>query len=378
MKYQETLEASPLNAGVTGAGRQPRGVVIVSTGGVKGGGGIGSVTRMMTRWIRENRADIHVEPIDPRGEGSILWSPLYILSGLGKILALRLSGRADILHLQVSERMSFPRKGIFQVFGRLIGMRVVLHHHGAELVPFYRNASPRMQSLVRWMVHHADLNIVLGDVWRQLLVDEMQLEPERVVIRFNAAENVGPGTDAVDPWHFLIVANLSPRKGVGELLQAVARLKTEGFPIRLTLAGGGQIDRYKAEAETLGITDRVDFTGWVAGKAVHELLRSRSALVLPSYQEGFPMAIIESLSAGLPVIATPVGSIGEIMKDGEDCLLVEPGDVEGLTAALKRMATDAKLRQQLKERGEALYVENFDIDGYMQRMLTLYSGLSAA
>jgi len=377
MKYQGTLEASLPDAEVTRVGPSPRGVVIVSTGGVKGGGGIGSVTRMMNRWIQDNRQEIHVEPIDPRGEGSIAWSPLYIAAGLARIFALRLSGRADILHLQVSERMSFPRKGIFQLFGRLIGMRVVLHHHGAELVPFYREASPRMKSLVRRMVHGADINIVLGDVWRKLLTDEMDLDPEKVVVRFNAAENVGSGTDDVDPWHFLIVANLSPRKGVGELLQAVARLKNEGAPIRLTLAGGGQIDRYRAEAEELGIGERVDFTGWVSGKDVHGLLRSRSALVLPSYQEGFPMAIIESLSAGLPVIATPVGSIGEMMEDGDDCLLVAPGDAEGLTAALRNMATDTSLRHRLRESGKELYARHFDIDGYMQRMITLYSKLLA-
>ncbi|MEV4609871.1 glycosyltransferase family 4 protein [Neorhizobium sp. LMR1-1-1.1] len=375
MKYQGTLEASLPDADITRAGRSPRGVVIVSTGGVKGGGGIGSVTRMMTRWIRDNRRDIHIEPIDPRGEGSIAWSPLYIAAGLAKILALRVSGRADILHLQVSERMSFPRKGIFQLFGRLIGMRVVLHHHGAELVPFYREASPRMKSLVRRMVHSADINIVLGELWRKLLTDEMDLDPKKVVVRFNAAENVGAGADTVDPWHFLIVANLSPRKGVGELLQAIARLKNEGAPIRLTLAGGGQIDRYKAEAEELGIGERVDFTGWVSGKDVHGLLRSRSALVLPSYQEGFPMAIIESLSAGLPVIATPVGSIGEMMNNGQDCLLVHPGDVGGLTAALKNMATDTALRDRLRKSGKKLYERHFDIDGYMQRMITLYSKL---
>lgn len=377
MNHQKTIGVSPLETGITGSGLQPRGVVIVSTGGVKGGGGIGSVTRMMTRWIRDNRTDIHVQPIDPRGEGSILWSPLYIVAGLAKILTLRMSGKADILHLQVSERMSFPRKGIFQLFGRLIGMRVVLHHHGAELVPFYQDASPRMRSLVRLMVHRADINIVLGDVWQRLLVDEMQLAPERVVVRFNAAENVGSGNAAVDPWHFLIVANLSPRKGVGELLQSVARLKNEGFPIRLTLAGGGQIERYKAEAEELGITDRLDFTGWVSGKDVHELLRSRSALVLPSYQEGFPMAIIEALSAGLPVVATPVGSIGEMMKEGDDCLLVQPGDVDALTAALLRVATDTDLRRRLKDNGAALYAEHFDINGYMQRMLALYTRIIA-
>lgn len=378
MEYQATIETSKQDADATHIGPPPRGVVIVSTGGVTGGGGIGSVTRMMTRWMRDNRKDIHVATIDPRGEGSILWSPLYIVAGLGRTLALRLSGKADILHLQVSERTSFPRKGVFQIVGKLLGMKVVLHHHGAELVPFYRVASPRMKSLVRWMVHHADVNIVLGEVWRKLLTDEMSLASERVVVRFNAAENVGAGTDDADPWHFLIVANLSPRKGVGELLQAVAYLKIKGAPIRLTLAGGGQIDRYKAEAEQLGIADRVDFTGWVSGKDIHELLRSRSALVLPSYQEGFPMAIIESLSAGLPVIATPVGSIGELMSDKKDCLLVTPGDVDCLTVALRSMATDESLRMHLKANGKALYAEHFDIDGYMERMIELYGRLRAA
>lgn len=378
MKNEATVEASGLNADVTDNGYAPRGVVIVSTGGLKGGGGIGSVTRIMTRWIRDNRKDIHVEPIDPRGEGSILWSPLYIAAGLAKIIALRLSGKADILHLQVSERMSFPRKGLFQIIGNLIGMKIVLHHHGAELGPFYRGASPTMKLLVRWMVHHADINIVLGEVWRKLLTDEVELPADKVVVRFNASENVGSGTGNNDPWHFVIVANLSPRKGVGELLQAVASLKKEGAPIRLTLAGGGHIDRYRVEAEQLGVADRVDFTGWVSGKDVHALLRSRSALVLPSYQEGFPMAIIESLSAGLPVIATPVGSIGEMMSHGEDSLIVTPGDVAGLTAAMKTMATDDALRQRLVTNGKALYAEHFEIDGYMQRMVALYGKLRAS
>jgi glycosyltransferase involved in cell wall biosynthesis len=293
-----------------------------------------------------------------------------------KLVDLRLRFRSKVLHLQVSERLSFVRKGTFIALGKLMGMKVILHHHGAEVAPFYRGASPRMQSFVRWLVQRADINLVLGELWRDLLVREMNASPEKVLVRFNAAHDVGTATSSdvnIDRWQFLIVANLSPRKGVGELLRSVVRLRDEGYPVKLTLAGGGSVQKYRAEAEALGIAEYCTFTGWISPAAIHDLMLSKSALVLPSYQEGFPMAIIEALSARLPVIATPVGSIAELLTSGEDCLLVTPGNVDQLVVALKIVATDEAARRKLIANGRAFYDMNFHIDAYMEKMLKLYS-----
>lgn len=357
------------------------GVVIVSPGGLAGGdgGGMGSVTRVMHSWLTANRPKIRVDVLDARGEGRALFWPLRLLFTALQLITLRIAHRPRILHLQLSRRSSFTRKGILLIVGRAIGMKVVVHHHGSAFIEFYRAASGPMRAWVSWIVHLADMNIVLGQRWQTFLTDELDVSTDRIVIQFNAAQDFAVSADHAlrDPWHLLIAANLSPRKGVRELLKAVARVAEAGAPVRLTLAGGGEIERYKQEAAELGIADRCMFAGWVSGQQLHDHFVTHGVMVLPSFAEGLPMAIIEALGAGLPVIATPVGSIPELLEDNVSCLFVTPGNVDELVTAITRMGNDSKLRQRLVERGRQLYETKFEIDGYMTQMLRLYDALLA-
>lgn len=355
-----------------------RGVVIVSPGGITHGGGIGSVTRTMKGWIDVNCPDVRVDVLDPRGEKkfnlSIIYLPLMIL----RLIFIRIFHKSEILHLQVSENFSFPRKGVLLFLGRFLGMGVVLHHHGAEFVPFFRRSSPRMQAFVRAMINAAEVNIVLGEASRRFLINEVSVPASQVVVRFNAAADVGKSAYAnpQGSWQFLLVANLSPRKGVKELLHAVAQLAHSGAPVSLTLAGGGDIDNYQEMAKALGIEERCTFTGWIGGNDIHTLLLSRTALVLPSFHEGFPMSIIEALSARIPIVTTAVGSIPELLENEKTCLFVQPGHVEELADALRRIATDDVLRQTLVENGRRLYERYFEVNAYMDRMMRLYQGVN--
>lgn len=355
-----------------------RGVVLASPGGLAGGGGMGSVTRAMKAWMAEHTPDIQVDVIDPRSEGRALWSLLYGPAALVRLVHCKVWKGHSVLHLQVSERLSFVRKSALMFVARALKMRVVLHHHGAELIPFFRSASPRMKRLVRWAVCKADVNIVLGEVWRTFLLEEVGVPSERVVIAINATRDFPTREPAADrdPWHFLVLANLSPRKGIGELLEAIALLAQRGLPAKLTLAGGGEVDRYRRQAEALQIGQRCTFTGWIQGDAVTDLLFDRSVLVLPSHHEGLPMTIIEALSARLPVLTTPVGSIPEHLAHEATCLFVQPGDVVGIADALQRLAAEPELRHQLTTHGRALYEERFGLNGYMLRMLAVYASLS--
>lgn len=354
--------------------RQPHGVVLASPGGLTGGGGMGSVTRAMKAWVDENAPEIRMDVVDPRSEGHALSSLVYGPAAVIRLVYCRIWKGYDLLHLQVSERLSFVRKGVLLVVARALKMRVVLHHHGAELVPFFLGASPRMKRLVQWTVCHADMNIVLGEKWQNFLVEEIGALPERVVIAVNATKDLPPSLLPADrdPWHFLVLANLLPRKGIGELLEAIAQLREAGEPARLTLAGGGQVERYRLQARQLGIESACTFTGWIRGDAVTTLLFTHSALVLPSHAEGLPMTLIEALSARLPVVTTPVGSIPDHFEHDTSCLFVSPGSVAELVAALRRMATDAALRSRLGANGRVLYEERFGLQGYMLRMLSLY------
>ena len=156
------------------------------------------------------------------------------------------------------------------------------------------------------------------------------------------------------------------------------RLREEGLNVEATLAGGGEVARYTAEAKTLDLEKACSFTGWIDRNAIIDLLASADALVLPSYEEGLPMVILELLSCHLPVIATPVGSIGELLTSESDCLLVPPGDVDALASALRRAATDEKLRRQMVENGRKLFERHFQLDAYIGSLLELYAIALAA
>ena len=100
------------------------------------------------------------------------------------------------------------------------------------------------------------------------------------------------------------------------------------------MAGGGPVDIYRALAAELGIADRVTFTGWVSQDAARALMVNSDALILPAYDEGLPLVILEALASRTPVICTPVGSIPEVLEDRRTALFVSPGDEAGIAAAI--------------------------------------------
>jgi glycosyltransferase involved in cell wall biosynthesis len=359
-------------------------VIVASPGGLFGRGGMASVTRTIAEWISASNRGIRIHVVDPRGIGSPWLWPVYFCGTAVRIVALGLKPGPKILHLQVSERSSFIRKGLLQSLGHSLGMTTILHHHGAELIPFYQSTS----ALMRWWTHRticrADLNIVLGQRWRNFLLNEVGTDPDRISVLYNASADLKEPVEAArsrlrktapetEAFHFLVVANLSPRKGISEFLNAIHRLREDGLKVQATLAGGGEIARYTAEARTLGLETACRFTGWVDRSAIMDLLASADSLVLPSYEEGLPMVILEALSCHLPVIATPVGSIGELLTSESDCLLVPPGDIDGLASALRRVATEEKLRRQMIDNGRKLFERHFQLDQYMGALLKHYA-----
>ncbi|MCB1492677.1 MAG: glycosyltransferase family 4 protein [Rhodobiaceae bacterium] len=358
----------------------PSGVVIVTPGGRHLGGGIGAVTRDIEAGLKAQTPPVPTYVLDPRGEGSILKSLWYFPKALIAFIFLRIFRGCDVAHVQVSERTSFIRKLVFVILGRLLGMRVVLHHHGAELIPWTKSASGLANAIVSRTVNTASLNLVLGQVWRDYLIETYKVPPKNVRVLPNGVADIADriaqlrgGEGAPSGNRVLLLANLSPRKGVGELLRAVARLNADTIPVTLVCAGGGEVDRYRAEAADLGLSN-VEFTGWLSRNDVLDQLSKARLIVLPSYNEGLPITILEGGSAGIPAIATPVGAIPEFFHDGKDIVLVEPGDVDALAAAMARLLTDPALYDAVAASARETFERQFRLDIFWQRILDAYAG----
>jgi glycosyltransferase involved in cell wall biosynthesis len=159
----------------------------------------------------------------------------------------------------------------------------------------------------------------------------------------------------------LFVGNLSERKGVTDLLQALALPGLDTARLEVTLAGGGDVEAYEAKARQLRIDSFVRFAGWSDQQQVARLMARADVLVLPSYDEGLPLVILEALANGVAVVCSPVGEIPSVLSDGASALFVQPGDVAGIAAGLRRVLQDAELRAALERNGRALYEETFSI-----------------
>jgi glycosyltransferase involved in cell wall biosynthesis len=151
-------------------------------------------------------------------------------------------------------------------------------------------------------------------------------------------------------WALLCVASLTPRKGHAVLLRALARL--ESLPWRLRCAGSGDLDPATAAGlrilvDALGLAGRIVFLGQLEEAALAVEYRRADLFVLPSYYEGYGMALAEALARGLPVLSTTAGAIPDTVP-ADAGLLVPPGDEAALAGALHRIMTDAALRERLR------------------------------
>ena len=152
----------------------------------------------------------------------------------------------------------------------------------------------------------------------------------------------------------LFVGRYEERKGCHELVHAVAGARGQGVDVELTFVGGekypGREAALRNEVEMLGLGDKVAFRGPLTGHALLEQYDSSDALCLPSHAEGLPMVVIEAMRRGLPVLATRVGGVPDVVSHGETGLLVEPRDPKALEDAIVFAAAD---RARLRAMGDA-------------------------
>lgn len=175
------------------------------------------------------------------------------------------------------------------------------------------------------------------------------------------------------PIRLLAVGRLDRVKGHDVLLDALVDVPD----VTLTVLGEGSCrPALEKQVADLGLADRVLLPGW--SEDVTAELAAHDVLVLPSRTEGWPLTVVEAMLAGLPVVATPVGSVGEAVADGETGLLVRPDDPAALASALVRLRDDGALRERLGRRGREVAAGSMTADRMAGQWLALWEQLRAS
>jgi glycosyltransferase involved in cell wall biosynthesis len=242
------------------------------------------------------------------------------------------------------------------------------HEHGASRIALAIQAR-----LERWHVHRADRVITTsaysaGRITRFYGTPEARIAivPELIDLdAWLAALSNAPRQEG--PPRILCVAHLYPRKGVDTLLRAFARLTTDAI---LRVVGiGPESERLEHLAHDLNLSNRVHFLGHLPFAALAAEYRNAAIFALPTEQEGFGIVFLEAMASSLPVIATRVAAVPEVVADGVTAMLVDPGDEAALAQAIENLLRDPALRARLGNAGRA-HVARFAAPVVARQFLT--------
>ncbi|MFL6671703.1 MAG: glycosyltransferase family 4 protein [Massilia sp.] len=278
--------------------------------------------------------------------GSALHKMRLLVCAWLSFVALLASGRVLLAHVHCASDASFWRKSCFLLPAFLFRVRTILHIHAGPFPDFYRTRCSVARAVVRYVLDRVDRVVVVSTPLQRFV--ESVSTNRSVKVIYNPMP-MPPLADfgRRDHLQLLFLGRLGHGKGSYDLLRAVHELVRRHPNVRLILAGDGEIAQTRAAIRALRIDANVQVLGWVGPGEREQLLARAAICVLPSYAEGLPMCVLEAMAAGVPVVASAVGGVPDVLADGIEGLLVQPGDVAALAAALDQLLSGDSLRRRM-------------------------------
>ena len=334
-------------------------------------GGVSSVVQV---YRREGLfSDWPVTYLSTYADGNFLKKTFYAVSAAIRFLGMLVLGRVSLVHVHSASRNSFWRKSLFIFLARVFMRPVIFHLHGGEFVDFYMNeCGANAKKFIKKTLDSVDIIIVLTESWAKKL--SMITENTNIIAINNSVEychvtNEGSGRKTHS---LLFLGKLVPSKGLYDLIDAVSMLRVTFSDIELVIGGSGNSDIFHNYAKKSGIDDKIKFAGWIEGKEKNLYLSHSSIFVLPSYNEGLPVSVLEAMAAGIPVVATAVGGIPDVINSGEEGILVSPSDPIDLKNAIETLFLDDDLRIKMGDAARRRMEAEFSPDTILPKIEKIY------
>ena len=314
-------------------------------------------------------------PIDyvaTHGDGSLGQRGTLALKGLREFGAILLRERRVALHVH-TEAKSFWRDAVF--IGAALAARcpVIVQLHGGGFERFYDDTDPALRAVIRFLLERAACVTAPAESlcgWLRGVTHKKA----HVVCLPNPVAGDAPAPASRQNL-VLFLGRMEPGKGIFDLLQAVAALRPEVPDVRLVCAGDGDRVAVAEYAERLGIAEAVKFTGWVGPSGKRALMESAAAFAMPSYDAALPTSLIEAMAAGVPVVASAVGGIPEVVVDGVSGFLVAPGDSATLARLLRKLLVDRRLAERIGAAGRESARLRFAPERALPPLESLYAAI---
>lgn len=338
-------------------------------------GGIVTLEKLM---LEQAPPYMEIQHIGTAVDGSSTKKVLAFGIALSKFVLQLLSTKVDLVHIHVADGGSAFRKGTIALIASVFRKPVILHSNSPEFHLFYKRLPQSIKKLLLWAFSKCDRFIAVSESWKNFYVHEFGLKADIVVVLANPIKlpaQVPLRTNCEDV-NFLFLGRIGQRKGSFDLIKAFAALSDQHkHKAKLILAGDGEVELARDLVDSLSLTDCVTVFDWVNSQQRDALLAKADVFVLPTYNEGLPLALLEAMGWGLPVITTPVGGIPDVITQNKNGLLVAPGDIPQLSAAMQVLIENSELRRSLSFSARVSAMP-FDIKNYFASLANIYCSIS--
>lgn len=275
-----------------------------------------------------------------------LYKIKMLIAGLFRMIWLCCFSRIRIVHIHTASGFTFYRESLFVMLAYIFRKKTVLHIHSGSLEEFYQ-VHPRFISFI---FHRVDRIVTIAKVWEAFLkkkgFDNVITIGNPISLPANSSFHKSNGLK------ILFLGKLCDNKGIYDILQMLHDYRVL-LPdnIRLIVGGNGEVDKFLSVIHELNLENIVDFKGWIVGEEKSRLLSEVDIYLQPSYNEALGIAILEAMSYRIPVIASHVGGIPEIVHNGKNGILIAPGNKKQLYQAIMQLADNPEERMRLGNNG---------------------------
>lgn len=283
------------------------------------------------------------------------------------IVAPFIMWRYDIVHFH-----SVPGTGLIiqlpqLLIAKLYRKKVIVEIHVGNQLNNHTN-----DKFFKWWLQKADRILLLAYKWEKLFKSKYADINTPTDVLYNACESIS-GVSRNEKIKLILFAGfMNDNKAPHLLLKAWKMIKDKYPDWHVTLMGDGDVERFKKMAIDLDLGDSVDFPGYVVGEQRENIMRTASIFCMCSYEEGFPMVVLESWTRNVAVVTTPVGGLPDVIVDGNNCLVFPFGDSEKLSECLEKLIGDEYLRWLIGSNGCTLATKLFSLETISEAIDMIY------
>jgi len=309
--------------------------------------GMGGISRVVKIWQNESLFSDHkIKYISTASDSSNSKLLFLIKSLIHFILSCGVGCRGVYIH--TASRNSFFRKCIFLTTASLFRKKIILHIHPSFFYTFLSDLRGLKKKISFSLLSRVDSFVVLTNEMRNNM---KQLFPNKNVHILRNCVNVESMANKNDlprsESRLLYLGWYNERKGVYDLVDAIRILLKQGEKIEVAFYGTKGTNKLTRYVDDKGLADAIKVNGWIDNKKKIEALHKSTMLILPSHTEGIPNVILEAMATNTPIVSTLVGGLKEILKDGENAIIVEVNNPMELSQKILLCLENKKLRDRI-------------------------------